>query len=103
MSFRINGMNAAPFEDLFALSDANLKSQNMLRVIADSDYGFPCRVCLEDAKVGDELIQLNHQAITRRSVYPYNKEIYVKKGAVGTLCQIDEVPEMLSRRKLFVL
>ena len=50
MSFRIQGLPAAPFAELFTLSDEELRARRAVRQIADGNR--PCRVSLTDAEPG---------------------------------------------------
>ena len=102
MSFKIHSLPKAPFEELFGLSDADLKNQSILRVIANSEPGFPCRVSLEDAKVGEELILLNYQHLEGATPYAASHAIYVRKDAVQAEVEVGEVPVVLSSRLMSV-
>ena len=57
-SFEIVGLPAAAFAPLFSLSDAELSRMHARRVLATANPGFPCRVSLSDAEIGDELLLL---------------------------------------------
>jgi hypothetical protein len=100
MSFRITGLPAEPFEELFALSDEELAARGAVRTIADDD-GYPCRVGLTDSQPGDELLLVNYEHHPVASPYRMRFAVYVRKGdrrydAVG------EVPEQLRSRTLAV-
>ena len=60
MTYSIRGLGPERFAPLFALDDADLAAMNARRVTATSDRGFPCRISLEDAKAGEELILLHY-------------------------------------------
>src|SRR3546814_3520640 len=60
MTYAITGLDPEPFAPLFAMSDAELAALGACRVTADADRGFPCRISLEDARAGEELILLHH-------------------------------------------
>lgn len=101
MSFRISGLPAEPFADLFALSDEALAERQAVRVIADSDSGFPCRISLTDAKRGQTLLLVNYEHQSADSPYRSNYAIYVREGE-EQFDRIDEVPDQLRRRLLSV-
>jgi hypothetical protein len=102
MSFRIRGLEAETFEHLFALSDEELKRHGAVRRIADGrGPGYPCRVSLEDAREGDELILANYEHLPVESPYRMRFAIFVRKGDT-TYDRIDEVPEQLRGRTLAV-
>jgi len=101
MSFRISGLPAEPFADLFALSDEALAERQAVRVIADSDSGFPCRISLTDAKRGQTLLLVNYEHQPADSPYRSRYAIYVREGE-EQFDRIDEVPDQLRRRLLSV-
>ena len=52
MTFQTTALPAAEFSHMFALSDTELKTLAAVRVFAQADTGYPCRVSLDDAKQG---------------------------------------------------
>ena len=96
--FRITGLDPAPFEPLFVLPDEALRARGIVRRVADSDVGFPCRVSLADAVVGEELLLLpwRHHAVD--SPYQASGPIYVRRGAQAPRLGVGEVPEYVKRR-----
>lgn len=102
MPFQIHALPAEPFEHLFTLTDAELAEQNAVRVIADADQGFPCRVSLADANQGDEMILLNHQHLSGATPYAATHAIYVRKDVKPSMPKQNEVPDVLSSRLLSV-
>jgi Protein of unknown function (DUF1203) len=102
MHFRIRGLPAEQFAQLFALSDEELTQQDAVRRIADArDPGYPCRVSLTDSKPGDELILLNYEHHSVESPYRMRFAIFVRKGD-ETFDAVDAVPEQLRKRTLAV-
>lgn len=101
MAFRIHGLDPAPFARLFTLSDAELIALGARRDFADSSPGYPCRVSLVDAAVGEELVLLNHEHHATSSPYRASGPIYVRRAATTKLV-LDRVPEVLERRVLSV-
>jgi hypothetical protein len=47
MSFRITGLDPAPFRRFYGLSDEELQGAGVRRMIADSKPGFPDRIELK--------------------------------------------------------
>jgi hypothetical protein len=99
MSFRIRGLPAEPFADLFTLSDEELWARGAVRRIADGTY--PCRISLTDSTPGDELVLVNHEHHPVDSPYRMRFAIYVRKGE-EQLDAIDQIPEQLRKRSLAV-
>lgn len=61
MSFKITGLPVETFRPLFGLPDAELAARGVVRYRADSPVGFPCRITLRDAQVGQTLLLLNYE------------------------------------------
>lgn len=99
MHFRIRGLPAEPFTDLFTLSDAELAQHCAVRRTVDADHGYPCRVSLTDAKIGDEVILVNYEHLAVATPYRSRHAIYVRKGEIR-FDAVDEVPQMLRKRLL---
>ena len=99
MTYRIEGLDPAPFAPLFALSDAALAARNARRVVADSPTGYPCRVSLADAAPGDALILVNHVSHDAPTPFRASHAIFVRKGAEPAAFA-DEAPDYLDRRTL---
>lgn len=102
MSFAISGIDPAPFERLFGLPDEALAAAGAIRVIADAQPGFPCRITLEDAAPGDALLLVNHEHLPVDTPYRSRHAIYVLEGAVMPAIFVDAVPDQLASRLLSV-
>jgi len=102
MGFRIRGLDPAPFRPLFELSDAELKARGMVRKHADSFPGFPCRVTLEDAQPGEELLLLNYAHHDVASPYRGTSPIFVRRVAKEAATYVDTLPESVSHRLISV-
>jgi len=99
MHFRIQGLPAEQFAQLFALSDEELAQRGAVRRIADGPR--PCRISLTDAKPGDELILVNYEHHPVASPYRMRFAIYMRRGE-KTFDAVDTVPEQLRMRTLAV-
>ena len=69
MTFQIRALDHHRFAKLFALSDSELAANMAVRQIATTKPGFPCRVSLADAEVGEELILVNYEHQPSASPY----------------------------------
>ncbi len=101
-AFQLVGLPAEPFHALFDLSSAELAARQMRRVIATSHPGFPCRVSLADADIGDELILLPYRHQAAVSPYQASGPIFVRRGAVQRVLSAGVVPEYVSTRLISV-
>jgi Protein of unknown function (DUF1203) len=102
MDFRITGLPAAPFAPLFAMTDEELARHRALRRTCDEKPGFPCRVSLEDAEPGEEVLLVNFEHLPVDSPYRAAHAIYVRAKARETFDAVNEVPEALRSRLLAV-
>lgn len=102
MGFQIHALSKAPFEEVFALSDAELSARNMVRVIAQNRPGYPCRVSLQDAEVGEALVLLNYQHLEGDTPYAAAHAIYVRQDAKRAEIAPGDVPDVLAQRVLSV-
>lgn len=99
-SFRLVGLPADPFQPLFDLDDDALRARGMRRCIADEPFGFPCRVSLADAAVGDELLLLAHEHLAMDSPYRASGPIFVRRGAHQATLEPGVLPPYVTRRLL---
>ena len=101
-SFRLVGLPAENFEPFFAMGDGELRALGARRVVADSPVGFPCRVSLVDAEVGDELLLLPHEHLSTGSPYRASGPVYVRRGAARAILEPGAVPPYVTRRQMSV-
>lgn len=100
MTYRIEGLDKAQFEHLFAMDDAQLAACNARRVVAQADRGYPCRVSLEDARKGEALILLNHTSHDVATPYRSTYAIYVREAASAAAPCLDTTPPVFEGRPL---
>lgn len=99
MTYMISGLSPDHFTPLFAMGDAELAAVNARRVTATADRGFPCRISLEDAKVGEELILLHHTSHDVATPYRSAYAIYVRAGVAAARYR-DALPPVFEGRAL---
>lgn len=97
-SFVCIGLPAAPFAPLFDLDDVQLHAHGARRVHADQTPGFPCRVSLEDAQPGEELLLLHYRHQPADTPYRAAGPIYVRRHAQTARLSADQVPDAIRRR-----
>lgn len=99
MSYRIAGLDPEAFADLFGMTDADLGARNARRVVAQADRGYPCRISLEDARQGEELILLHHTSHDVGTPYRSAYAIYVRRDATAVEF-VDSTPPVFEGRPL---
>lgn len=100
MTYRIAGLDPSPFAHLIGCSDAELARQGAVRMTADSDFGFPCRVKLEDARAGESLLLVNHCSHEGDNPYRATHAIFVSENAREPAAYEDRIPPVFERRIL---
>jgi hypothetical protein len=100
MSFRIRGLDPAPFRHLFGLPDEELLGLNVKRAVADQKPGFPDRVELRDAEPGESLLLLSYLHQPADTPYKASHAIFVREGATAAYDAVDETPECLRLRPI---
>jgi hypothetical protein len=93
--FRVSGIPADVIEQMRLLTDDELKKQRAVRRIVDARPGFPCRVTLEDAEIGESVLLFNFEHLPGPSPYRSVGPIYVRESASKTYSKINEIPEVL--------
>jgi len=102
MSYTLSGLEPAIFEPLFQLDEEALAACGMRWMYVDEPVGFPCRISLEDAPVGERVLLLPFVHQDSRSAYRASGPIFVRRG-VGEARRITgELPPYLTRRLLSV-
>jgi len=101
-SFEIVGLPAAPFAPLFALTGVELSKLHAQRVIATAKPGFPCRVSLADAEIGEELLLLPYTHQPAGSPYHASGPIFVRKDARQASIAPGVIPDYVARRLISV-
>jgi len=100
MGFQIVGLRPEPFAPLFALPELALRERSARRVVVDAKPGFPCRVSLADAEVGETVLLLPFAHHDVNSPYRASGPIYVRQGVEAARPAVDEIPLMLRHRLL---
>ena len=101
MTYSITGLDPSPFFPLTGLSETELATHGAVRMIADSNPGFPCRVTLDDAAPGEALLLVNHVSHDG-GPYHASHAIFVSEGATQAAHHVDVVPPALDRRILSI-
>lgn len=100
MIYRFSGLEPSQFAHLIGLSDEELAIRGAVRMIANGQPGFPCRIQLDDARNGESLLLVNHVSHDGNNPYRASHAIFVSEAAVAAASYEDEVPPALERRIL---
>ena len=102
MDFQVSALPREAFAFLLALDDAQLRARGGKRYIADVHPGFPCRVSLTDAAVGERVVLVPFAHQPADSPYRASGPVFVREGAIAAAPGVNEVPEQLRLRLLSV-
>jgi hypothetical protein len=102
MSYIVRGLEPALFQPLFGLDEGMLAARGMRWMRADEPVGFPCRISLEDAPVGERVLLLPFVHQDSRSPYRASGPIFVRPGVGEARQVVGELPPYLTRRLLSV-
>jgi len=61
MSFVIHALEPTQFTPLFSMSESELQQQRARRVKVVTKPGTPCRISLQDAEVGEEVVLVHYE------------------------------------------
>jgi len=100
MAYRIEGLAAERFAELRALPEQALAARGALRVTADAERGFPCRVSLDFAAPGESVLLLNHVSMDAPTPYRTAYAIYVRDQAGEAASFENRLPPVLDGRML---
>lgn len=100
MDFRITGLSPEPFLPFFSLSDAELMALGMRRHVVDQKPGFPDRIELVEAELGETVLLLNHVCQPAMTPYRASHAIFVREGATQAYDAVNQVPESMRLRLL---
>jgi Protein of unknown function (DUF1203) len=101
-SFQLVGIPPHQFSPLFALSESQLAQRNARRVIATTNPGYPCRVSLVDAQVGEELLLLPYQHQPGSSPYQASGPIFVRRLAEQAALEAGVIPDYVQTRLISI-
>ena len=101
-NFRIVGLSHAHFEPLFSLNEKDLAAKGAQRIIVDAKPGFPCRVGLADAEIGETVILVPFVHHDVESPYRASGPIFVRESATEAQVAVGEIPEVVTTRTMSV-
>jgi hypothetical protein len=100
MSFRISGLDPAPFRHLYGLADEELAQLNIRRYVVDAKPGFPDRVEMRDLEPGETALLLNYVHQPAETPYKASHAVFIREGAEARYDTVDEIPEAIRARTI---
>ena len=102
MGFQISALNDEKFSHLVGLDDESLAEENARRLIVDMKPGYPCRLTLEDAEIGESVLLVNYEHLAVNSPYRSAHAIFVREEATTCPPIANRIPEQLRIRLLSI-
>ena len=102
MGFQISALNIDQFSHLFGQDRETLAKQGVQRIVVDSNPGFPCRVSLRDAEVGEKVLLMNYEHQPMPTPFRSSHAIFVRESASQAIPNRNEIPKMFRHRLLSV-
>lgn len=98
MPFQIDALPPDQFAPLFRMSETELARHDARKMIVTACPGTPCRVSLEDARVGETVLLVNYEHQPAKSPYRSRHAIFVREGVQQAVPPKDTVPPVLRAR-----
>ena len=99
-NFQVHSINAEEINSLLNLGENELKELNIVKSIVDENPGYPCRLSLQDAEIGEEVLLFTYEHHRVKSPYQSSGPIYVRTNAQRATLAKNEIPLMLKHRLL---
>ena len=99
MTYRVTGLDPAPYKPLFGMSDEELAGRGIVRMTVSSPT-FPCRVSLTDRAIGETVLLVNHVSHDVGNPYRASHAIFVTEGVEHPAEYVDRVPPVFEKRIL---
>jgi hypothetical protein len=102
MSFQVNALPADSFQPLFAMTDEHLATVRASRMRVDTKPGFPCRISLADAEIGESVILLNFEHQQAESPFRSTHAIFVRENVEQAFPAAGMIPESIQSRLISI-
>jgi hypothetical protein len=100
MTYRIIGIEPAPYRPLFGLGDEELRRRGAVRMTVTEKPSYPCRVSLIDREIGEKVLLVNHVSHDVANPYRASHAIFVAEADQDPAEFVDEVPPVFETRVL---
>lgn len=100
VDFKIRALSEASFNSFLSMNGDELRRKSAAWIQVDAHPGFPCRVSLEDARVGERVLAIPFAHHDVDSPYRSSGPIFVRENAKQAVLEKNEIPPMLRHRML---
>ena len=102
MDYRISGLPAEQFAELQQASDDELRLRGVERHVVETPNSAPCRISLQDAEVGEEVLLFSFPHQAAASPYAATGPIFIRRAAIRAFDGINVIPDQQRSRLLSV-
>ena len=102
MTFQVHPLPDTLFDDIAGLTVSERAERNIRTYVADTKPGFPCRVSLADAEVGETVFLLNFEHQPNDTPYRASHAIFVTSGARSEMPAPNTLPDSIASRLLSI-
>ena len=102
MNFQIEALPEDTLQSLFGLGGQDLAARNAALVRVETAHSLPCRISLEDAEPGEEVMLAPYTHQHAASPYHASGPIFVRRGIAQARPQPGEIPNQFRPRLLSV-
>lgn len=95
VNFQFVALDKSEFESYLKLTDEELSDFNAGWLVADADSGYPCRVSLQHAQIGERVLAISYCFQKTDSPYRASGPIFVREKAETVKPAVNEIPGML--------
>ena len=99
VSFQFTALDPKDFPEFNKLQ---AESANSRWLTADHHPGFPCRVSLQDAQPGEQVLAISYAHHPVASPYRASGPVFIRQSTTQATPEVNEVPEFLDHRVLSV-
>ncbi|MEM6379803.1 MAG: DUF1203 domain-containing protein [Bacteroidota bacterium] len=92
-NFIISGIQQKEIQHLFDLDEQALKARGITKIVVDEKPGYPCRLSLEDAEIGEEILAFNYEHHQVNSPYRSSGPVFVRLSASEAKLKQNEIPK----------
>ncbi len=100
MSFQVSALPKCKFQQFFSMSDEELADHGAVRQTVNKKPGAPCRISLQDAEIGEEVLLVHYEHQTADTPFKASHAVYVRPAAEQAQPEAGEVPEVLRSRTI---
>jgi len=102
IDFLIKALPSDIFHEIMFKNNEELELDGAAWITVDAEPGYPCRVSLSDAKIGERVLVLSFCHHNVNSPYRASGPIFVREKAKTVNLTINEVPKNLRQRLLSI-